>query len=87
MLEFPIKFRVRATPPTLVRYTEVHAEDHKPRSVSEIRRQLHVSTPLTSSAGHLRCLSNVFFTARFLRAFTFGKGFKEEKTRHRERLS
>ena len=50
-----MKHRVRATPPTLVRDTEVYGEVDRPRGVREESRQLDVSTPLTSAVGHLSC--------------------------------
>ena len=51
-----MKQRVRAAPPALVRYTEVHDDvDSRPSCIREVSRQIDVSTPLTSDAVHVRC--------------------------------
>jgi len=55
-VQVPIKHRLRATPPTLVRDAELLDEVDRPLSVREISGELYVSTPLTPTHGHLLCL-------------------------------
>ena len=52
----PLSIGLEILPQMRVCYTEVHSEVDRPLSDCQKSRKLDVSTPLTSTAGHLRGL-------------------------------